>query len=191
MDFTERQIKGYRTARRRIRSHFGSADAIAQVSMTIGALPTSRGLLCGLVMNLAGNSGVKGLRATESYCLVGGVAADPACPVLHALRDQYLLQLEQVRTELFIIPPTSLDLARRLLASDQAVPEPIHEGLRMLLKHLANVTAQPCAKGRFRDGLQAKLTQLARTGSNEIKLLDINRIAYCLLHEEAPEQTEF
>jgi hypothetical protein len=190
-DFTERQAKGYRTARRRIRSHFGAAVAIAQVSMTIGSLVTSRGLLCGLVMHLAGNSGVKGLRATESYCLVNGPAADPACPVIHALRDQYLLQLDHVRTELFVIPPTSLDLTRRLLASEQVAPEPLHEGLRLLLRQLTNVTVQPCVKGRFHDGMQAKLSQLVRSRTNEIKSLDVDLIAQYLCTEEASDDVPF
>jgi hypothetical protein len=191
IDFTERQAKGYRTARRRIRSHFGAAEAIAQVSLTVGALATSRGLLCGLAMYLAGNSGVKGLRATESYCLVSGPAVDPACAVIHALREQYLLQLEHVRTELFIIPPASLDLTRRLLVSEQTASESPHEALRLLLRHVSHVTVQPCIKGRFHDGMQAKLTQLARTRSNEIRLLDLNQIAQNICREETSDQAPF
>jgi hypothetical protein len=74
-ELTEKQLKGYRTARRRIRSHFGSADAISQVSVTIGSKQTERGLLCGFVLQVAGHSGVAGLRASEGYCLsVDGLA---------------------------------------------------------------------------------------------------------------------
>ncbi|MBM4093751.1 MAG: hypothetical protein FJ276_30740, partial [Planctomycetes bacterium] len=72
--FTDRQFKRYRTAQRRIRGHFGSAAAMSQVSVTVGSLPTSRGLLCGYVFHVAGNSGVKGLRASEGYCLSQGPA---------------------------------------------------------------------------------------------------------------------
>ena len=34
LGLTEKQLKRYRTARRRIRSHFGSAGAISQVAVT-------------------------------------------------------------------------------------------------------------------------------------------------------------
>lgn len=50
-DITERQFKRYRTARRRIRSHFGSAAAISQVSVTVGSKMTPDGLLCGFVFH--------------------------------------------------------------------------------------------------------------------------------------------
>src|SRR5690606_4351215 len=49
--FSERQFKRYRTTRRRIRSHFGSAAAISQVSVTVGSLPMRGGLLCGFVFH--------------------------------------------------------------------------------------------------------------------------------------------
>lgn len=106
---TEKQFKRYRTARRRIRSHFGSEAAISQVSVTVGSKLSERGLLCGFVLSVAGNSGVKGLRASEGYCRPAKGVTDTACSIIHVLRDQYLLQLEQVRTELFVISPSELE----------------------------------------------------------------------------------
>ena len=53
---TEKQLKRYRVARRRIRSHFGSAGAISQVAVTVGSRTTRRGFLCGFVFQVAGNS---------------------------------------------------------------------------------------------------------------------------------------
>ena len=185
--FTERQLKQYRTARRRISSHFGSAAAISQVSVTVGSLMTPRGLLCGFVFHVAGNSGVKGLRATEGYCLASGVPPDAACPVVHALRDQYLLQLDRVRTDLFIIPPASLELTRRLLVADQPASKPAHEAVRRLMRQLAKLTVHPCVKGPFHDAMQTKLEQLTHTGSNEVTSLDFHRIATCLLAAELAE----
>ena len=180
-NLTERQFKRYRTARRRIRSHFGSADAISQVSVTAGSKITSGGMLCGFVVILAGTSGVKGLRATEAYCLSRGFPPDAAWPVLHALRDQHLLQLDQVRTDLFIIPPESLKLARRLLDGDRPASEPVHEAVRRLMLGLPKVTLHPCLKGPFHNAMQAKLEQLIRTRSNEVAPLDFGRIATSLL----------
>ena len=180
-DLTERQFKRYRTARRRIRSHFGSADAIGQVSVTVGSKITAGGLLCGFVFNLAGTSAVKGLRATEGYCLARGFPSDAAWPLLHALGDQYLLQLDQVHTDLFIIPPESLELARRLLDGNQPASEPVHEAVRRLMLELPKVTLQPCLKGPFYKAMQAKLERLVRKRCNEVTSLDFGGIATSFL----------
>ena len=132
---TEKQLKRYRTARRRIRSHFGSAGAISQVAVTVGSKTTRRGFLCGFVFQVAGNSGQKGLRATEGYCLPTAGDDNAACPVIHALRDLYLLQLEKVRTELFVIPPVSLELSHRLLDSEAGeITESLAGSLNCLLQ---------------------------------------------------------
>lgn len=179
--FTERQFKRYRTARRRIRSHFGSAAAISQVSVTVGALPTREGLLCGFAFHVAGNSGVKGLRASEGYCRADKHTADAAWPVLHALRDQYLLMLDQFRTDLFIIPPATLELTRRLLEDDQSAATPAHDAAIRLLRQLPKLTLHPCIKGPFHDAMQAKLQRLAHTRSNEVTLLDFEEIVRNLI----------
>lgn len=165
---TEKQLKRYRTARRRIRSDFGSARAIGQVTVTVGSKTTPRGLLCGFVLHLAGSSR-KGLRAREGYCLPTLGNANAAYPVIHALRDLYLLQLEQVHTEMFIIPPESLELSRRLLDDEaEETTEPLTSTLNRLLHALSRPTLHPCVKGRFFDRMQSKLDQLVRTGSNEV-----------------------
>jgi len=183
-DFTERQFKRYRTTRRRIRSHFGSTAAISEVSVTVGSKVAPGGLLCGFVFHLAGSSGVKGLRATEGYSLACRHPSDAAWPVLHALRDQYLLQLDQVPTDLFIIPSASLELMHRLLDSNQPVSEPAHEAVRRLTLELPKLTLHSCVKGRFHDAMQAKLKQLTCTRSNEVTTLDFGRIVACLLAAE-------
>ena len=186
-DLTERQFKRYRTARRRIRSHFGSAAAIGQISVTLGSKVTPGGLLCGFVFHVAGNSDVKGLRASEGYCQAGGLPSDAAWPILHALRDQYLLQLDHVYTNLFIIPSASLGLMRRLLDSDQPASNLVHEAVRRLMRQMAKLTLHPCIKGPFHDAMQAKLEQLTCTRSNEVTSLDFDRIATNLLAEELSE----
>ncbi len=183
-DLTERQFKRYRTARRRIRSHFGSAAAISQLSVTVGSKITPGGLLCGFVFHLAGTSGVKGLRATEGYCLARETPPDTAWPVLHALREQYLLQLDQIPSDMFIIPPATLALTHWLFESNQPASEPAHESVRRLMQELPQVTLHPCAKGPFYNAMQAKLEQLNRTRSNEVTSLDFGRMATCLLATE-------
>jgi hypothetical protein len=183
---TEKQLKRYRTARRRIRSHFGSAGAISQVAVTVGSKTTRRGLLCGFVFQVAGNSGQKGLRANEGYCLPTTGDANAACAVIHALRDLYLLQFEKVRTELFVIPPESLELSHRLLDSEVGeTTESLARGLKRLLQSLSCLTLHPCVKGRFFDSMQRKLDQLDRTASNEVTRVDFAQLAGRLLMDEA------
>jgi len=183
---TEKQLKRYRTARRRIRSHFGSARAISQVAVTVGSKTTRRGFLCGFVFQVAGNSGQKGLRATEGYSLTTVGDANAACPVIHALRDLYLLQLEQVRTEVFVIPPESLELSRRLLDSEAREPtEALAGSLNRLLQAVSCLTLHPCVKGPFFESMQRKLEQVDRTGSNEVTRVDFAQLAGRLLAEEA------
>ena len=165
---TERQLKRYRTARRRIRSYFGSSRAIAEVAVTVGARPTKRGTLFGFVLHLAGSSGVKGLRGSEGYALAEGGGTDPSCPVIHALRDLYLLQLEQVRVGLFIIPPESLDLSHQLVATTAPPDESMQLVLHKLLHGIDSLALYPCTKGRFFDGMDRKLDQLQHRGGNEI-----------------------
>ena len=183
---TEKQLKRYRVARRRNRSHFGSAGAISQVAVTVGSRTTRRGFLCGFVFQVAGNSGQKGLRASEGYCLPTAGDANAACPVIHALRDLYLLQLEKVRTEVFVIPAESLELSRRLLDSEAGeTTESLARSLNRLLQAVSCLTLHPCAKGHFFDRMRRKLDQLDRTGSNEVTRVDFAQLAGRLLMDEA------
>jgi len=175
---TERQLKRYRKARRRIRSHFGSARAISEVAVTIGSKMTRRGLLCGFVLHVAATSGIKGLRASEGYCHTPVGDAHAALPVIHAVRDLYLLQLEQVRINLFVISPESLALCHRLLDShEEETTDSFTSSLRLLLHSLSSLTLHPCVKGRFFDGMQRKLDQLIHSGSNEVTQVDFAQLA--------------
>jgi len=183
---TDKQLKRYRTARRRIRGHFGSAAAISQVAVTVGSKTTRRGFLCGFVFQVAGNSGQKGLRATEGYCLPTAGDDNAACPVIHALRDLYLLQFEKVHTEVFVIPPESLELSHGLLGSEAGeTTESLARSLNVLLQAASCLTLHPCVKGRFFDSMQRKLDQLDRIGSNEMTRVDFAQLAGRLLMDEA------
>lgn len=172
---TEKDFKRLRTARRRIRSHFGSAEAIAQVSITIGSVSTRKGVLAGSVFRFAGNSGVKGLRGSETYCLCANADGDDLCPFVVALRHLLLLRFEHVRTEAFIIPPATFDLASGLTQQQDVQPGVRSTSLEAALRladGVAQLSIQPCVKGPFFDELQRKLKSLASLKSNEIKSLD-------------------
>jgi hypothetical protein len=187
---SDKQFKRYRTARRRIRSHFGSAIAIGEVALTVGAQATSRGVLCGFVLHVVGNSSVSGLRASEGYCLPADGLADPSCAVMHALRDQFLLQLDQVTTQLFVIPPTVQDLCQRLL-EPPAPAAPLQQALGKLLQGIRGLTVHPCVKGRFFDAMTRKLEQLRRSSSNEVTTVDFARITASLLGDVSDEAGSF
>ena len=146
-------------------------------------------MLCGFVLHVAGNSGVSGLRASEGYCLPSDGLADPACEVLHALRDQFLLQLDQVTTQLFIIPPTVRDLCQRLLEPPPP-PVPLHHALSKLLQGVRGLTVHPCLKGRFFDAMTRKLDNFARS-SNEVTTVDFAQLTASLLGDGSDDAQSF
>ena len=129
---------------------------------------------------------VSGLRASEGYCLPADGLADPACAVMHALRDQFLLQLDQVPTQLFIIPSAVRDLCQRLL-EPPAPAEPLHQALGKLLQGVRGLTVHPCVKGRFFDAMTRKLEQLRRNSSNEVTTVDFAQITASLLGDGIDE----
>lgn len=146
--------------------------------MTIGSKRTQCGLLCGFAFQLAGNSGRGGLRATEGYCLPTDRETSTAYPVIHALRDLYLLQLEQIHTQSYVILQESLDLGRHLLGSETVQTfEPLSSCLGSLLHQDSDLGLNPRVKGRFFDGMQRNLDQLDRTGSNELTNIDFILLA--------------
>jgi hypothetical protein len=173
---TDQNFKRYHTRRRRIRSYFSAESQISSAALTIGASVCEGKAVCGFFLAVAGHSGVKGLRATEGYALVTHGLRTGAWCLLHALRELYLLQLERIPTELFVIPEDAFALCQALLANREAqAPAPASEAVRILLNGLKQVRATPCVKGRFFDAMQAKLNQVVR--SNELVRVDFERLA--------------
>jgi len=172
---SEKALKNHRRRRRRIRSYFGSAQNITGASLTIGSLTGRKGVISGYVFNLAG-SGVKGLRASEGYCISKRGEAPPSLCIVHALAVLYYLQLENVRTEAFIVPADSLALAQTLTATETQ-PACLHEAcLSQLLAGIRRLTLQPCTKGRFHDAMTSKLRQLDTSRTNELNPLDFEAL---------------
>src|SRR5262249_41759176 len=67
---SERQLKLFRTKRRRIRAHFGAADNIAATALTIAHRPTPRGVIGGYQLKVDAHRGIKSLDpASEGYFL--------------------------------------------------------------------------------------------------------------------------
>lgn len=170
------ELKNYRRRRRRIRSYFGSAQNILGVSVTIGSLMGRKGFIYGYVLNLFG-AGVKGLRASEGYCIAKREGAAPSLCIMHALAALYHLQLDNVPTEAFIIPKDALRLTQALSVA-MAPPQRSEQEncLSQLLAGIHQITLQPCLKGRFHDAMTSKLHQLDTSQTNELKSLDIEAL---------------
>ena len=184
----EKAFERYRTRRRRIRSYFGSEANIASAALTIGHKGSPKGWLCGYFLKLAGHSGVKGLQASEGYSISPAAEAKPVWCLIHALRELYLLQLETVPAQLFIIPPASLALCESLMqqAGDTGTIAEV-QALTRLLKGLAAVQVFPCAKGPFFERMERKLQQLACSRSNELVAVEFGRITRVLNGVPRPE----
>jgi len=173
---TERQLKRYRTARRRIRSYFGSAAAISKVSITIGMNPAASQGLCGFFMHIEGTSGVKGLHATEGY--FHGPKGDlyGAASVVYALHELYLLQLEGKSTNLFIMEPAAYELSTKLVTISSKPGMNLHGVLQILLQNVTRVNLQLCRKGRCHDRMICKFDSLIQSVSNEVVVVNFDKI---------------
>ena len=166
---TEKAFKHYKTRRRRIRSYFGSAHNIASVALTVGATNTAKGSLSGYFLRLAGKAGIKLLQATEGYSVSSARAEDPACCIIHALRELYLLQLESIPAQIYIIPPASLALCESLMKLEDGCPTTeAGKCLQRLLKGTATAGILPCVKGHLFERMQRKLQQLTSARTNEV-----------------------
>lgn len=124
---------------------------------------------------------MKGLKASEGYSLSSASESNPAWCIIHGLRELYLLQLETVPTQVYIIPPASLRLCQGLFEKPDGSTEIAEvQALHRLLKGLAVVGVLPCEKGPFFDRMERKLEQLARSRSNELVAVEFDRIISAL-----------
>ncbi|HEY5961407.1 MAG TPA: hypothetical protein VIV60_32840 [Polyangiaceae bacterium] len=169
---TERELKGYRTRRRRIRAAFEGKDNITQLSLTISSVNMATGTLCGFYLQLAGR-GRNGLDASEGYALDLHGALSPSLSPMRALMEIYLLDLEDVHTNAYFTSNESYDLCLRLRAAE-FTPHPgsIEHALQLLLLGIERLTMHPCRKGRFVDRMTRQFKRLARSASSEVKLVD-------------------
>lgn len=172
-----KELKSFRTRRRRIRSYFGSAANLSSVAMTIDATTIKEKVLCGYAIKIAGHVGVKGLRASEGYCVTSVEGYDPAYPAVHALCASFYLHLDHVPTELFIISEETLNLCKALMsATPERVTQPSHRALQEMLRGISELQLSPCIKGYFYENMKQKLRQLSSLQSNEVRAIDFGEI---------------
>lgn len=175
----KKRLKALRTARRRIRSYFGSSANIARVALTIGARRSRGRVLCGFALRIAGHAGVKGLAASEGYCTVPSDTYSDAYCVTHGLCAVFCLHLDQTPIDIYIIPGRALDLLCRRTLDGVSTSAAVPNGStpKIMLGALSEVHLFPCVKGRFHDAMSGKLKQLASVSFNEVRSIDFDEIA--------------
>ena len=178
LNLPAKRLKAFRTARRRIRSYFGSSANIARVALTIGARRSRGRVVCGFALRIAGHAGVRGLAASEGYCTIPLRTYTDAYCVIHGLYAVFCLHLNDKPIDIYIMPGKALDLCRRTLEGVPASAAAPNAGtLQILIEALGEVHLFLCVKGRFHDAMSRKLKQLDSLSSNEVRNIDFDEIA--------------
>jgi hypothetical protein len=178
---SEYQLKQFRSKRRRIRAHFGSADNIAAIALTIAQRRTPRGTIGGYVLKVDARQGVKSLSpASEGYFLDPAGGREPLQALVWALAHVLMLQLEQRLLTLFLCDSDVAGTCATLIAGRNTGRNSIERMAVRLLATAKEPQAQACIKGRFFDRMQAKLDQLTSHASNELVPIDLQAMADAL-----------
>ncbi len=182
---SEHQLKHFRTKRRRIRAHFGSADNIATAALTIGQRRTARGILGGYMLKLDARHRSKSLNpASESYFLDHAGDDEPLRATCWALVHLCWLQLQQYPITLYQLDHAAIARCAALLAQPDSTGSGIERMAARLFTVMPEIKAVECVKGRFFDRANDKLNQLARFESNELVPVDFQAMAAALFRTE-------
>ena len=181
---SEKQIKQFRTKRRRIRAHFGSPDNIAATALTIGQRRTARGTVGGYLLKVDALDGVKALfPASESYFLDQS-GKEPLQATCWALLHLFELLLQDYPVSLYITDGAALARCRSLMEEPAAATTDVERMACRLLAAVARPTPVECTKGRFFDRLNERLRQLTRFDSDELVQFDFQAFAAALAANE-------
>jgi hypothetical protein len=174
------QQKQFRTKRRRIRAHFGSADNILAAALTIGQRRTAQGVIGGYLLKVDARHGIKTLYpASESYFL-DRADNEPLQATCWALAHLFQLQLQSYPVTLFHLDGAALARCTALIADRGAATTAIERMAARLLAAVSQPNAVECTKGRFFDRANDKLRQLARCATNELVPVDMQAMAAAL-----------
>jgi hypothetical protein len=178
---SEHQLKQFRTKRRRIRAHFGSADNIAATALTIGQRRSSRGMLGGYTLKIDARHAVKSLvPASESYFLDRAGADEPLLATCWGLLHLFQLQLQSYPLTLYHLDGAALARCTALIADRNLAASAIERMAARLLAAVSRPKVAECAKGRFFDRATEKLDQLARFDTNELVSVELQAVAAAL-----------
>jgi len=171
------QQKQFRTKRRRIRAHFGSADNILAAALTIGQRRTAQGVIGGYLLKVDARQGVKTLYpASESYFL-DRAGNEPLQATCWALVHLFQLQLQSYPLTLYHIDRAALARCTALIDDRDAAATAVERMVARLLAALSRPKAAECTKDRFFDRASDKLSQLARFATNELVSVDPQAVA--------------
>jgi hypothetical protein len=182
-----RQLKQFRTKRRRIRGYFGSPDNIVAAALTIGQRRTAQGIVGGYMLKVDARHGIKSLfPASESYFL-DRAGNEPLHATCWALVHLFQLQPQSYPLTLYHIDGAALARCAILIDDRGAAATSVERMAVRLLSAVSRPTAAECTKGRFFDRASDKLNQLARFATNELVPFDLHAMAAALSDEVAPE----
>jgi hypothetical protein len=174
---SERQLKQFRTKRRRIRAHFGSSDNIAATALTIAQQRTTHGIIGGYMLKVDARHGVKSLfPASESYFLDRD-CNEPLHATCWALAHLFQLQLQNYPLTLFHLESAALARSAVLIANRGAAVGVVERMAARLLAAVFQPNAASCTKGRFFDRVSEKMSQLGKSASNELTAFDVQAMA--------------
>jgi hypothetical protein len=174
------QQKQFRTKRRRIRAHFGSADNILAAALTIGQRRTPRGVIGGYMLKVDARHGVKTLfPASESYFLDRD-NKEPLHATCWALVHLFQLQLQNYPLTLYHLEGAALSRCAALIADHGAAVSAVERLAARLLAAIFRPDATNCTKGRFFDRVSDKLSQLGKFATNELVPFDVQAMAEAL-----------
>lgn len=183
---SEHQLKQLRTKRQRIRAHFGSADNIAAIALTIGQRRTPREIVGGYVLKVDARHGTRSLSpASEGYFLDPSGGSEPLQGLVWALAHVLMLQLEQRPLTLFLCDSDLAETCAALIAGRNMRRNSVERAAVRLLATAKQPQVQACVKGRFFDRMQAKLDQLTAHDSNELVPIDFQAMADALERSNA------
>jgi hypothetical protein len=174
------QQKQFRTKRRRIRAHFGSAENILAAALTIGQRRTAQGIIGGYMLKVDARHGVKTLfPASESYFLDRD-CNEPLHATCWALAHLFQLQLQDYPLTLYHMEGAALARCAALIADRGAAVSSVERMAARLLAAVFRPNAMNCTKGRFFDRVSDKLAQLGKFASNELVPFDLQAMAEAL-----------
>jgi hypothetical protein len=182
--WSERQLKQFRTKRRRIRAHFGAADNIAATALTIAHRRAPRGLIGGYQLKVDARHGVKSLDpASEGYFLDAAAGDTPLLAMCWALIHLVHLQLERYPLTIYHFDAAALARCNAVIADPDCAADAIERMAACLLAAVCRPKAVACVKGRFFDRAHEKLTQLAKFATNELVPVDMRDVSALLAAE--------
>src|SRR5271166_1572833 len=183
------QLKQFRTKRRRIRAHFGSPDNIMAAALTIGQRCTEQGMVGGYMLKVDARHGVKSLfPASESYFL-DRAGNEPLQATCWALVHLFQLHLQSYPLTLYHLDGTALARCTDLIDDRDTAATPVERMVARLLASVSRPNVAECAKGRFFNRANGKLSQLAKFATNELVSFDLQAMASALANEGALRST--